>query len=195
MCSRINKQGVYNYPYAALEESIVNAVYNKSYEVREPIEIRIYKDKVIILSFPGPDKLIRKSDLDSGVVIARRYRNRRIGEFLKELKLTEGRSTGIPKIIRSMMNNGSPKPVFDTDGERTYFKVELNINKYFIVQNIETQNQAQDKVQDKYTEKYNLSDIQIKILNILNDNIASKTDIAEGLGYNTRLSPGRLCEN
>lgn len=30
-------------------------------------------------------------------VVCRRYRNRRIGEFLKELELTEGRSTGIPK--------------------------------------------------------------------------------------------------
>jgi len=29
--------------------------------------------------------------------VSRRYRNRRIGEFLKELNLTEGRSTGIPK--------------------------------------------------------------------------------------------------
>lgn len=174
---------VYNYPYPALEESIVNAVYHKSYEVREPIEIRIYKDKVIILSFPGPDKSIRKSDLDSGVVIARRYRNRRIGEFLKELKLTEGRSTGIPKIIRSMMNNGSPKPIFDTDDERTYFKVELYINSYFISKNIKAQDEAQDEAQDKDTEIYNFSDIQIKILNILGNNIASKAEIAAGLGY------------
>jgi len=28
----------------------------------------------------------------------RRYRNRRIGEFLKELSLTEGRGTGVPKM-------------------------------------------------------------------------------------------------
>ncbi len=34
--------------------------------------------------------------------ISRRYRNRRIGEFFKELKLTEGRSTGIPKILSAM---------------------------------------------------------------------------------------------
>jgi ATP-dependent DNA helicase RecG len=91
----------------------------------------IYKEKIIILSYPGPDKSIRKSDIDSGQVIARRYRNRRIGEFLKELKLTEGRSTGIPKILRSMKINNSPKPKFDTDDERTYFLVELPINQYF----------------------------------------------------------------
>ncbi|WP_238907646.1 RNA-binding domain-containing protein [Clostridium sp. YIM B02506] len=122
---------VFNYPYAAIEEAIVNAVYHRSYEERNPIEVRIDKEKIIILSYPGPDKSIRKSDIDSGQVIARRYRNRRIGEFLKELKLTEGRSTGIPKILRSMKINNSPKPKFDTDDERTYFLVELPINQYF----------------------------------------------------------------
>ncbi len=174
---------VYNYPYAAIEESIVNAVYHKSYEVREPIEIRIYKEKVVILSFPGPDKSIRKSDLDSGIVIARRYRNRRIGEFLKELKLTEGRSTGIPKIIRSMNNNGSPKPIFDTDDERTYFKVELCINDNFINKNVGIQDEAQDEAQDKTAKVTSFSEIEIKILSILSNSTAPKTEIATMLGY------------
>lgn len=174
---------VYNYPYAAIEESVVNAVYHKSYEVREPIEIRIYKEKVVILSFPGPDKSIRKTDLDNGTVIARRYRNRRIGEFLKELKLTEGRSTGIHKIIRSMVKNGSPKPTFETDDERTYFKVELGINKNFINKNIESKDEAQDEAQDEDIVIYTLSETEIKILKILINGVASKTQIADELGY------------
>ncbi len=134
------------------------------------------------MSFPGPDKSIRKSDLDSGTVIARRHRNRRIGEFLKELKLTEGRSTGIPKIIRSMKSNGSPKPIFDTDDERTYFKVELHINEKFN-SNLEAQDQAQDEAQDKNIETYDLTEIEIKILKILSEKPASKTEIATDLGY------------
>ena len=100
---------VFNYPYAAIEEAIVNAVYHRSYEERNPIEVRINKDRITIVSYPGPDKSIKKSDIDSGQVIARRYRNRRIGDFLKELKLTEGRATGIPKIIKSMKINKSPE--------------------------------------------------------------------------------------
>ena len=35
-----------------------------------------------------------------GGAASRRYRSRRIGEFLKELDLAEGRSTGLPKILR-----------------------------------------------------------------------------------------------
>ncbi|MGV8147193.1 MAG: RNA-binding domain-containing protein, partial [Alkaliphilus sp.] len=135
---------VFNYPYAALEEAIVNAIYHRSYEEREPIEIRVYPKKIIVLSYPGPDKSIKKADIESGNVIARRYRNRRIGEFLKELRLTEGRSTGIPKILRAMKYNNSPAPVFDTDEERTYFIVEFQINSEFL-----PSNKAQDKAQDK----------------------------------------------
>ena len=125
---RVESVRFFNYPYIALKESIVNAMYHRSYEIREPVEIRIHPDKIEILSFPGPDRSIKRSDIDKGVLVARRYRNRRIGEFLKELKLTEGRCTGIPKIIKAMKDNGSPVPVFKTDDERSYFIVVLNIH-------------------------------------------------------------------
>jgi ATP-dependent DNA helicase RecG len=58
----------------------------------------------------------------------RRYRNRRIGEFLKEPDLTEGRSTDIPKIIKEMAANGSPAPLFETDEERTSFVIRLPVH-------------------------------------------------------------------
>lgn len=35
---------VYNYPYAALEEALANAVYHRGYDIREPIEVRVEKD-------------------------------------------------------------------------------------------------------------------------------------------------------
>ena len=35
--------------------------------------------------------------------------------------MTEGRGTGIPKILRAMKANGSPDPRFETDDDRTYF--------------------------------------------------------------------------
>ena len=118
----------YNYPYEALEEALVNAVYHRSYEIREPIEVRILPDGVTIASYPGPDRSVNLEDLRTGRGVARRYRNRRIGEFLKELNLTEGRGTGIPKILRAIRNNGSPKPVFETDDDRTYFVARFPIH-------------------------------------------------------------------
>jgi len=61
----------------------------------------------------------------------RKYRNRRIGEFLRELHLTEGRQTGIPTILKELEKNNSPEPVFATDNERSYFKTTFFINPEF----------------------------------------------------------------
>ena len=52
----------------------------------------------------------------------------RIGEFLKEIDLTEGRATGIPRILKVMAANGSPLPVFESDDERTSFVIRLPVH-------------------------------------------------------------------
>ena len=119
----------WNFPLAAIEEALVNAIYHRSYEEREPVEVRIAPQELTILSFPGADRSIRMEDLQTGRAISRRYRNRRIGEFLKELDLAEGRSTGIPKILRAMRENGSPAPVFESDDDRTWFLVRLPVHE------------------------------------------------------------------
>lgn len=118
----------FNYPFQAIEEAVVNAVYHKSYERENPVEIQIHKDKIEILSFPGPMPPINQAMLKKQRVVARDYRNRKIGGFLKELKLTEGRGTGLPIIYSSMEENGSPPPVFETDENNTYFLCILPIH-------------------------------------------------------------------
>ena len=129
---------LWNYPFLAIEEAVVNAVYHRSYEIREPIEVRITPTEIEILSYPGPDRSIKLADLQTGKAVSRRYRNRRLGEFLKDLELTEGRSTGIPKIIREMAKNGSPEAVFDTDEERSYFLISLPIHQEMLVEEQDT---------------------------------------------------------
>ena len=61
-----------------------------------------------IVSFPGPDRLVTLEGLRTFHVTNRHYRNRRIGEFLKEIHLTEGRNTGFRKTLRALEHNGSP---------------------------------------------------------------------------------------
>ncbi|MEO1083332.1 MAG: ATP-binding protein, partial [Acidobacteriota bacterium] len=63
-------------------------------------------------------------------------RNRRIGELLKDLRLAEGRGTGVPKIRRSMEENGSPAPSFDFDIDRTYFRVTLPAHPEYVALNL-----------------------------------------------------------
>ena len=124
---------VFNYPYAAVRESLANAVYHKSYQIGEPITVMVTPGKMEITSVPGPDRSISDEDLKACRLISRRYRNRRIGDFLKELKLVEGRNTGIPTILRAMKENGSGKPKFLTDEDRSYFTVVLPVHKDFLM--------------------------------------------------------------
>ena len=135
---------LWNFPLAAIEEALVNAIYHRSYRYRGSPSQRDLPPLVRgagarrgahhsagadDLEFPGAERSIRMEDLQTGRAISRRYRNRRIGEFLKELELAEGRSTGIPKILRAMRENGSPGPVFETDDERTSFLVRLPVHE------------------------------------------------------------------
>jgi len=80
----------------------------------------------------GPDRSILDKDIKKYSLVSRRYRNRRIGEFLKELDMTEGKGAGFPKILRALKKNESPKPVFHTDDDRSYFVVELPIQPKFL---------------------------------------------------------------
>lgn len=121
----------WNFPIAAIEEALGNAIYHRSYEVREPVEVRITSDELVVLSYPGADRSVQMEDLQQGRAVSRRYRNRRIGELLKGLDLAEGRSTGVPKILRAMSQNGSPLPRFETDDNRTWFVVRLPAHREF----------------------------------------------------------------
>jgi ATP-dependent DNA helicase RecG len=125
---RPEAERLWNFPLAAIEEAVVNAVYHRSYEIREPVEVRVSPEDLVVLSYPGPDRSIRMEDLRNGRGVSRRYRNRRIGEFLKELELAEGRSTGIRKILKAMATNDSPPPEFETDEDRTYFITRLPVH-------------------------------------------------------------------
>ena len=87
-----------------------------------------------IVSFPGPDRSVTQEGLKQYKVSNRRYRNRRIGDILKELHLTEGRNTGFGKILSALEENGSPKPEFETDAGHNYFITRLFIHKAFMKQ-------------------------------------------------------------
>jgi ATP-dependent DNA helicase RecG len=132
--ARIEAERVFNFPLAAIEEVIANAYYHRSYEDQSPIEINCFPDRIEVLSFPGPLPPVTKAILKKEKrIVARKYRNRRVGDFLKELRLTEGRATGFPTIYNSMQQNGSPKPIFDTDDDYTYFMAILPIHSSFLV--------------------------------------------------------------
>lgn len=106
----------FNYPYQAIEEAVVNALYHRDYQEREPVEITIEPKKISILSYAGPDRSISLDAIHKAEHLkSRRYRNRRLGDYLKELQLSEGRATGIPTIQDELRKNGSGQAKIETD--------------------------------------------------------------------------------
>jgi len=180
---RAEAERLWNFPYAAVEEAVVNAVYHRSYEIREPVEVRISPEDLVVLSFPGPDRSIRMADLRSGRAVSRRYRNRRVGEFLKELDLTEGRSTGIPKILRNMVANRSPLPEFESDEDRSYYLVRLPALKT-VEQNLSARSGAYDEAHDEAHDHLNVTEVEILSICLASDK--SVSELLEGLGYVSR---------
>jgi len=122
----------WNYPYDALEEAVVNSLYHRDYRQYEPVEITIEPDGISILNCPGPDRSISEEAIQKGDKLkSRRYRNRRLGDFLKELDLTEGRSTGVPTIQAKLAANGSPRALFETTDDRLTFLIHFPIHEAF----------------------------------------------------------------
>lgn len=88
------------------------------------------------MNFPGIDRSISEKTIAEGKrFVSRYYRNRRLGEFLKELDLSEGHSSGIPTIQEELEKNGSPQAEFFTDEDRRAMRIRIPIHLAFLENN------------------------------------------------------------
>ncbi len=118
------------WPFAAIEEVLVNAVHHRGYDPAnpDPIQIFIRPDHMMVISFPGPMPGITLDQIRRGDFVRVPARNRHVGQLLKEIRLAEARSSGLYKIRQAMKRAGNPDPRFDFDEDRTYFQVVLPIH-------------------------------------------------------------------
>lgn len=66
--------------------------YHRDYPSNQAIIIEIEPELIRIISFPGIDRSIPMRVIEAGERFSSRYyRNKRLGEFLKELELSEGK--------------------------------------------------------------------------------------------------------
>lgn len=159
---------IQNYPYAAVEELLSNAVYHRSYQINEPITVRITPESIAITSFPGFDRSISNEQIANYDITSPIYRNRRIGDFLKELHLIEGRNTGYPTALKALKANGSHYPTFTMDENRTFLTVTLPVHPYFLPKN-------------EHSEKDTL--YREKIFSALEGKTLSLNELAKAMGY------------
>ncbi len=149
----------------------------------EPVTIEIEPDCINIMNFPSIDRSISEKTIAEGKrFVSRYYRNRRLGEFLKELDLSEGHSSGIPTIQEELEKNGSPRAEFFTDEDRRAMRIRIPIHPAFLENNDEAPasdgyEKATNKLSKKKMEQYK------QILNLMADGNWHKTaEIAENLG-------------
>lgn len=122
-------------------------------------------------------------------MLNRRYRNRRIGEFLKELDFTEGRGTGIPKMQQALQRNGSDQATFYTDQNRVFFYTEIQIHPEFKLKHetlSKNQHEVQGGVQGGKQNDVDISEMAIKILHLVEHKHLNMKEILYELGYQSR---------
>ena len=145
---------IMNYPYQAIEEAVVNAFYHRDYM-----------------------SISEKTIAEGKRFVSRYYRNRRLGEFLKELDLSEGHSSGIPTIQEELEKNGSPRAEFFTDEDRRAMRIRIPIHSAFLEEDDEVvkDDEKATKKSTKKMKQYSL------ILNFMADNEWHKTTEIAGI--------------
>lgn len=175
---------VYNWPYRAVEEALCNAVYHKSYQIHEPVTVTITPESMEILSLPGPDRSITDESIEKKIFVSSRYRNRRIGDYLKELKMVEGRNTGIPLMLKEMEHNGSDAPRFITDRDRSFFRVILPIHPLFLEKDDKVKGDAQSTLTVHVSKRRKRDDVRKLIESFLHEKgEMSVRELAQEMGY------------
>lgn len=178
---------LYNYPFLAIKELLANAVYHRDYRIQEPITVTRTPAYLEIKSFPGLDAEFSDENIEQlHLNGTSEYRNRRIGQFLKELGLTEGRNTGIPMAERACRENQSPLPYFLLSPNRVSTVVRIPISPLF-------RSSTAPTAIRKHAKKRSRDEIKMAILTELTRSDLSGREIASRLGYSSFPDVLRAC--
>jgi ATP-dependent DNA helicase RecG len=168
-------QRVETYPVNidAMREAILNAIVHKDYASGNPIQIRVYDNKVTIFNngkLPADwsvEKLIEFHTSDP--------HNPNIANTFFRSGMTEAWGRGIEKIVRNSLESGKPEPSFETIGN--------GLRVIFATEQIYTEQEF------GLNDGLNLSDVEKKIIFLMSENPGIHADeIADNLGLTKRSS-------
>jgi len=134
-----------DYPEAALREAMLNAVVHREYSTSGSILIKMYSDRVEIISPGGLVSGIEIEDIMSGYSACR---NTKLAEVFYRLQLIEAYGTGIQKIFEAYKTSFTQPKIEVTPN---VFKIILpNINTTSVVNTKET---PEDKIMQYVNER------------------------------------------
>lgn len=100
------------YPLRALQETVVNCIVHRDYEIDQPVRITVFSDRI---EFYSPGNLPRQIDKEAFLAgrSAPYWRNQTLAYFFNKLQLAQGEGQGIPTILRTLSDAGCPAPKFE----------------------------------------------------------------------------------
>jgi ATP-dependent DNA helicase RecG len=104
------------YPVRALQESVVNAIVHRDYEIEQPMRVTVFSDRIEIRSPGALPRAIDPEKFIAGNAPAV-WRNQAFAFFFGKMQLAQGEGQGIPTILRTMNEHGCPAPRFDLEPE------------------------------------------------------------------------------
>lgn len=113
----------FDYPYSAIEQAVYNAVMHREYDrTNAPARCYWFSDRIEIHSPGGCYGKISNEEfgMDDSEVD---YRNPVVAEALKHMGFVDKFGAGIPKIKRTMSNNGNPAPIFKANDNYASIKL------------------------------------------------------------------------
>ena len=116
----LREKQVYNYPYRAIRELVLNAIMHRNYESNSPLRFYEFSDRIEI---QNSGSLYGEANTRNFPTV-NAYRNPILAEVLRNLGYVNRFNVGIITAKEQLKQNGNPEPIFDFSLE-TQFLVTI----------------------------------------------------------------------
>jgi ATP-dependent DNA helicase RecG len=117
--SVLREEQVYNYPYRAIRELLLNAIMHRNYESNSPVRFYEFSDRIEI---QNPGYLYGEANARNFPSI-NAYRNPIIAEVMKNLGYVNRFNVGVKMAKDELLKNGNPEPKFDLSLETNFLVI------------------------------------------------------------------------
>ena len=156
--SVLREKTVYNYPYQALRELMMNACMHRDYQSNMPIRLYQYNDHIEIMNAGGLYGEARPENFP----MVNDYRNPLVAEAMRGMKYVNMFNRGIKRVRELLNENNNPKPEFNVN--------LITVFQVVVGQATDDEEQIIPVKDDKKDDKKELSERQTIIVKILLEN-------------------------
>ncbi len=107
--SVLREKTVYNYPYQALRELMMNACMHRDYQANMPIRLYQYNDRIEIMNAGGLYGEARPENFPT----VNDYRNPLVAEAMRGMKYVNMFNRGVRRVRKLLEENNNPEPHFN----------------------------------------------------------------------------------